>query len=387
MTPHSAIKTVALGDLVNEYGGLIQTGPFGSQLHQRDYTEQGVPVVMPKDIRDGRIDERTVARVSEEKARELSRHYLKPRSIVFPRRGDIGKCAYIDGYKENFLCGTGCLKIELPTKILEPHFVYYYLSLPRVVKWLERNAVGTTMLNLSTRIMGRIHLPLLSLNHQRRVASILSAYDDLIENNRRRMRLLERAARLLYQEWFMRFRFPGHERECVTNGVPNGWERRRLGEVAPFRYGRSLKNEHRIPGDYPVYGSSGVIGRHREPLIAGPAIVVGRKGNVGSVFWSQRHFYPIDTVYYIESDDSSLFLYHALRHTTFINSDAAVPGLNRNFAHSRMILFPTKALFELFEQYATKKYEQINLLTRSNDVLAQARDMLLPRLMSGRIPV
>ena len=123
----AAVKMVALGDLIDEYGGLIQTGPFGSQLHQRDYTEHGVPVVMPKDIRAGRIDESTVARVSEHKATELARHYLKPGSIVFPRRGEIGKCAHVDGYTERFLCGTGCMKIEPPAEILEPQFVYYYL--------------------------------------------------------------------------------------------------------------------------------------------------------------------------------------------------------------------------------------------------------------------
>lgn len=306
---------------------------------------------------------------------------IKGPGVVTGRYGTLGAVYFI---KNGFWPLNTSLYV-CDFKGNDPRFTAYFLgSVLSTAQRSEKAAVPG---------VNRNHLHMLPIqvtrdvDQQRKIASFLSAYDDLIENNCRRMRLLERAARLLYQEWFVRYHFPGHERVCVTNGVPDGWERKRLGEVAPFRYGRSLKNEHRIPGDYPVYGSSGVIGSHREPLIAGPAIVVGRKGNVGSVFWSQRHFYPIDTVYYIESDDSSLFLYHALRHTAFINSDAAVPGLNRNFAHSRTILFPTKELFELFEQYATKKYEQINLLTRSNDVLAQARDMLLPRLMSGRIAV
>ena len=378
---------VALGDLIGEYGGLIQTGPFGSQLHQRDYTEHGVPVVMPKDIRAGRIDESTVARVSEHKARELQRHYLKPGSIVFPRRGEIGKLAYVDGYTERFLCGTGCVKIEPPTEILEPQFVYYFLSLPRVVEWLERNAVGTTMLNLNTKIIGRIQLPLLPLRHQRRVASILSAYDRKIDNNCRRIALLEKAVRLVYKEWFVNFRFPGHQRVSLVNGVPRGWERKRIGEIAPFRYGRSLKSDNRIPGEFPVYGSSGVVGTHQEPLVAGPAIIVGRKGNVGSVFWSQRDFYPIDTVYYLDPNASSLFLYHALCHTSFINTDVAVPGLNRKLAHSKTILIPDSDLIDIFERYATANYQQIDHLTKCNDALAKARNMLLPRLMNGRIPV
>ena len=264
-------------------------------------------------------------------------------------------------------------------------FLYY------VMRWKHRYftqvAIGSTVKSLRKGMFERFCFDCPLLPTQRYISSMLSAYDDLIENNRLRIQLLERASRLLYKEWFIDLRFPGHEQVRVINGVPKGWTRKRLGEIAPFRYGRSLKHESRIPGDFPVYGSSGVVGTHRQPLVAGPAIVVGRKGNVGSVFWSQRDFFPIDTVYYVEPGDSSLFLYHAVRCTPFINTDAAVPGLNRNFAHSRMILFPTKKLFELFEQYVTPKYEQISLLTRSNDVLAKARDLLLPRLMSGRIAV
>ncbi len=91
---------------------------------------------------------------------------------------------------------------------------------------------------------------------QDRIASILSAYDDLIENNRRRIQLLEQAARLLYKEWFVRLRFPGHEHVTITDGVPEGWEKKTIGELAPFKYGKALKKDDRVPGPYPVYGSS-----------------------------------------------------------------------------------------------------------------------------------
>ena len=118
-------ETTTLGELIEAHGGLIQTGPFGSQLHQSDYSEEGVPVVMPKDIRGGRVDEDGIARVPETKAQELSRHSLKPGSIVFPRRGEISKCAYIDEAQAGFLCGTGCVKIEPPEKaIMLSCFVY-----------------------------------------------------------------------------------------------------------------------------------------------------------------------------------------------------------------------------------------------------------------------
>ena len=219
------------------------------------------------------------------------------------------------------------------------------------------------------------------------IASILSTYDRAIENNRRRIALLEKAVRLVYQEWFINLRFPGHQRATFFNGFPRGWERKRIGEIAPFRYGRSLKIDSRIPGEFPVYGSSGVIGTHKESLVPGPGIIVGRKGNVGSVFWSQRDFYPIDTVYYVDPSDSSLFLYHALRNTQFINTDVAVPGLNRKLAHSKTILIPDRVMIDIFEQYATANYQQVDHLTKCNDALAKARDLLLPLLMNGRISV
>ncbi len=137
--------------------------------------------------------------------------------------------------------------------------------------------------------------------------------------NRRRMALLEQAARLLYREWFVHLHFPGHEHVRVVDGVPEGWERKRLGEVAPLKYGKALKEENRIAGTVPVFGSSGIVGTHDKALVQGPGIVVGRKGNAGSVFWSATDFFPIDTVFYIDFDRASLYLYYALLHKTFVS--------------------------------------------------------------------
>jgi len=381
------MRTQTLASLIERHGGVIQTGPFGSQLHQRDYVEEGVPVVMPKDIVKGVIDESGVARISEEKAALLSRHVLKAGNIVFPRRGEIRKCALITESQEGFLCGTGCIKIELPTRIYSPRFLYYYLGLRPVVEWLERNAVGTTMLNLSTAILSGLNIPDIALEVQNRISDVLWAYDVLIQNNRRRIQLLEQAARLLYKEWFVRLRFPGHERVKIIDGVPEGWERWRLGDMATLNYGKALKEDDRIPGEYPVYGSSGIVGTHEKPLVAGPGSVVGRKGNVGTVYWSETDFYPIDTVYFIGAKQSTLFLYYALAYTQFLSTDVAVPGLNRDFAHSRKLLVPPRKLGSIFEETVVPIHKQIQNLTRFNSVLARSRDLLLPRLMNGAIAV
>ena len=162
----------------------------------------------------------------------------------------------------------------------------------------------------------------------------------MIENNQRRIKLLEEAARRLYREWFVALRFPGHERVKVVDGVPQGWGRVTLEDLATLNYGKALKESERTPGQVPVYGSSGIVGSHMSALVNGRAIIVGRKGNVGSVFLSHVPFFPIDTVYYVTPEQTSCYLFGLLRSMHFISSDSAVPGLNRGYAYSLLALRP-----------------------------------------------
>ena len=123
-------------------------------------------------------------------------------------------------------------------------------------------------------------------------------------------------------------------------------------------------------------------------LVKGPGVIVGRKGNVGTVFWSHADFFPIDTVYYVESELSLYFLYFNLKYTQhFDNSDAAVPGLNRNSALSNKINIPTLDAVELFESSCKPIFKLIDTLQKQNTKLREARDILLPKLMNGQIEV
>ena len=377
-------QTADLGTLCDRAGGTIQTGPFGSQLHQSDYLDEGIPVVMPKDIRDGTVSEEGIARISESKANQLNRHFLQYGDIVFPRRGEISKRAFITE-DDKYLCGTGCLKLHIPAKELVPKFLYYYLDQDRVVRWIEGRAIGTTMLNLNTSIMRALPVSYPSVQQQEAIAGTLSAYDELIANNRRRVELLKQAARELYKEWFVRLRFPGHEHVPVVDDVPDGWARLPIRQLLTLNYGKALKADDRVPGPCPVYGSSGIVGWHDKPLAPGPTIIVGRKGNVGSVYWEQDPFYAIDTVYWVSADESSLFAYFALLHTSFMSTDVAVPGLNRDFAYSREVLVPSGPLRSRFEDEVSPLYAQIRTLTKFNSALAEVRDLLLPKLMNGEL--
>ena len=183
----------------------------------------------------------------------------------------------------------------------------------------------------------------------------------------------------------VRLLFPGHEHVKINDGVPDGWERKPLGEVAPLAMGRrsSKTPESRERFQY----MHGVVGTHTNALVEGPGIIVGRKGNVGSVYWCEEAFHPIDTVYFIGSEKSTLHLYYALLHTAFMSTDVAVPGLNRDFAHSHNLLIPESKVAQLFEEIVSSVHKQIHGLQKHNQALARARDLLLPRLMNGELSV
>jgi len=401
-----------LSNLIEEYGGIIQTGPFGSQLHQADYTDEGVPVVMPKDIVSGRVNESTVARIPEEKAMQLSRHLLKAGDIVFPRRGTISKCALIDESQEGFFCGTGCLKIEIPHEVYSARFLYYYLGLRQTVEWLEKNAVGTTMLNLSAKIVGNLQVPMVDLSTQNHIADILSTYDDLIENNRRRIQLLEQAARLLYKEWFVHFRFPGYEHVKIKDGVPEGWERKTAFDVMEVLSGGTPKTK--IPeywdGGIPFFTPKDAVDyayvfetektiteegsrNCNSRLYPKDSVFITARGTVGKINLAQTAMAMNQSCYALVARPplNQHYLYFALVDAVDQFRSRAVgavfDGIIRDTFKLIPFVVPDEKLIAMFTEYVSQILSQIDNLSTQIRKLAQARDLLLPRLMDGEIAV
>lgn len=167
-----------------EPGG-VQTGPFGSQLHAHEYSETGVPVVMPQDLGENVISIESIARVPEEIADRLERHRLTTGDIVYSRRGDITKRAWVLPNQVGWLCGTGCLRVRLNPMLADSRFVSYALGLPETRTWLTNHAVGATMPNLNTAILSEVPVDVPDLATQTAIADILGALDDKIAANQR----------------------------------------------------------------------------------------------------------------------------------------------------------------------------------------------------------
>jgi len=269
-------------------------------------------------------------------------------------------------------------------------FVKYYLD--TIIQEIRAITRGATHDNLSVDKLLTFDIPTPSVCTQRKIASILSAYDDLIENNTRRIAILEEMAQAIYREWFVSFLFPGYEKVKLVDSplgmIPEGWKVKKLGDEIELSYGKALKAANREGGDVAVYGSGGIVGYHDEFLSEGPGIVVGRKGNVGSVFWSDIPFYPIDTAFYVKTELPLQYVYfNLLLSQQFLNSDAAVPGLNRNQAYSNPLIVPASALLESFRQHIEPVFALTRSLRTRNENLRTSRDLLLPKLISGKLDV
>ncbi|HIF6059559.1 TPA: restriction endonuclease subunit S [Vibrio parahaemolyticus] len=358
-------------------------------LHKTAPTQStGFPLIRTPNVGRGRLLLDGVYRVSQENYDIWTQRAIpEPEDLILAREAPAGNVAIVP-HGENVVLGQRTVHLRPNKEIIDPKFLCYFLLAPVQQANLLAGETGATAKHVNMKDIRRLPLPgLPALVVQRKLGNIIATYDDLIENNRRRIQLLEESARLLYQEWFVHLRFPGHEQAKIIDGVPEGWEKKTLKQIATLNYGKALKADVRIPGPYPVYGSSGEVGSHEKALVDGPGIVIGRKGNVGSVFWVNTDFFPIDTVYFITQEQSSLFLYHALKNVQFINTDVAVPGLNRDMAYSREILVPDEINYGNFIREVQPIQHQINKLKDYSDKLAQARDLLLPKLMSGELAV
>ena len=174
-------KLTSLGDISSK----IQTGPFGSQLHAHEYTDEGIPVLMPKDLVNNRADINSAAKIPESRADDLAKHKLKKGDILFSRRGDVARFGLITEESEGSLCGTGCLKASI-SKEHSALFLSYFLQKDAVRKWLEQNAVGQTMLNLNTTILSELPIMVASSKQeQQKIAKILTTWDKAISTTER----------------------------------------------------------------------------------------------------------------------------------------------------------------------------------------------------------
>ncbi len=403
---------MTLGEICAEGGGFIRTGPFGSQLHQSDYVDDpaGIPVLMPKDMAGGRIDLTSIARIDVENASRLSQHLLAAGDVALSRRGDVGRSACIASEDLPVLCGTGSMRVHPGTpSAVRPDYLRYFFRSRLAIDYLEGQAVGATMPNLNAGIVTGMPVPVLPLVLQEVAASALSTLDDLIEVNQRRIELLEQMAKALYREWFVLFRYPGHEDAILVNSplgpLPEGWLVKPLIALASLTMGQSPRSEHYNTASIGMPFHQGVTdyGRHF-PRNRKYCSVDGHRALDGDVLISVRA--PVGRLNVAANDlvigrglaaarsrtERQALLFRALADMAFAEEDSMGGGTiykaigKKELEQVRMVSAPPTLEAEA-EAILADNMALIRALTFENRALASSRDLLLPKLVAGQIDI
>lgn len=284
-----------------------------------------------------------------------------------------------------------------------PKYVYYFLQTLDLASYNS----GSAQASLNRNLIYSIPVRKPERHIQDEIARIIGALDDRIALLRETNATLEAIAQALFKSWFVDFDpvhanagtqapslpaetqalFPSRLVESPQGLIPEGWEVGKIEDIIELAYGKALKAIDRIDGGVPVYGSGGITGSHNQALVKESSIIIGRKGTVGSLYWEDRPFFPIDTVFYVRTEMSLGFCFYLLQTLGLkdMNTDGAVPGLNRNNVYRLPIVIPSHAALSAFDETVSTIREKIFANNQQADSLIDLRDTLLPRIISGQL--
>ena len=328
--------------------------------------------------------------ITKEKDEALRKGKLKRGDIVYTTRGTVGNAGYYNSNVpyENVRINSGMVILRANGEIVDARFLYQILKSEYYRPYFKQYCTGSAQPQLPIKNFSQIYLNVPDIKTQHRIADILSAYDDLIENNQKQIKLLEEAAQRLYKEWFVDLRFPGHENTKIVDGVPEGWSRGLLKELISVNYGKDHKKAP-DDGNIPVYGSGGLMRKCNKSLFSGEAVLIPRKGSLNNIMYVDETFWTVDTMFYatMKQPHTAIFVYFFVKAFDMysINIGAAVPSMTTKILDAMDVVIPDKETLGKFDKLTKTYFNKIKTLQGKNERLKIARDLLLAKLMSGEM--
>ena len=367
-----------------------------------EFWDGAIPWVSIVDFSNSKKIYTTEKTITEAGLRQSNTKLLNKGDVIVSARGTVGKVA-VCGDKMAF--NQSCYALSTKdSHILNQDYLFYLLR--ERIKYLKQMAVGGVFNTIIKSTLERIPIDLPDINIQEKIASLLSAYDDLIDTNHRRIHLLEEVGRLLFREWFVYFRFPGHENMKIVKNIPEGWEKEKLNKLVSFKRGVEPGSDNYLEtyesGSSPFFRVSDLVTRNpsifvdeqyaKSALLKKSDIVISLDGSVGIVSMGLEGCYSTGIRKLIIKDKkiNRAYLYFLMKShyiqgainayakgTTIQHAGEAIKYLNP--------LLPPQNLMDLFDEIINPALNEILILLEQNQKLSQARDLLLPRLMSGAI--
>lgn len=349
--------------------------------------------------------------ISEDVHQSLKRSVLEEGDVLLTIAGaNIGKCGIVEEchLPANTNQAVGIMRAD--RQQITPRFLYYWFKQPKTFRYIQGLNAQAAQPNINLSMLRDIEVPVPPMSEQKRIAETLSAYDDLIENNHRRIQLLEQAARLLYKEWFVHLRFPGHEHVKINNGVPDGWGKKTAFDVMDVLSGGTPKTT--VPaywdGDIPFFTPKDAVNyayvsatektitedglkNCNSKLYPKNTVFITARGTVGKINLAQTDMAMNQSCYALmaKSPPNQKFLYFSLVEGVEQFRSRAVgavfDAIIRDTFKLIPFVVPDEKLVVMFTGHVTPILNQIDVLSTETSKLSEARDLLLPRLMSGEI--
>lgn len=368
--------------------GNVTDSCLGKMLDQNKNKGDYQPYLANVNVRWGEFDLEDLPLMKFEES-EQERYELKYGDLVICEGGEPGRCAIWKEQIPNMKIQKALHRVRVHD-CLDYRYLFYWFLLAGKTGELDQYFTGATIKHMPGQKLKEVVIDKPPLEIQHRIADILSAYDDLIENNQKQIKLLEEAAQRLYKEWFVNLRFPGYENTKIVDGVPEGWRRGLLKELISVNYGKDHKKAP-DDGNIPVYGSGGLMRKCNKSLFSGEAVLIPRKGSLNNIMYVDETFWTVDTMFYatMKQPHTAVFVYFFVKAFDMysMNIGAAVPSMTAKILDAMDVVIPDKETLEKFDKCAKTYFNKIKTLQGQNERLKTARNLLLPKLMSGEVEV
>lgn len=398
-------------------------GPFGSSISSKYFMEEGVPVIRGSNLTAGgkRFVSDLFVYVSEERAKKYAAQHVIKDDLVFTCWGSVGHVGIIpkDGPFEEYIISNKQLKLRVNKEIVSPLYTYLYFASSLGVDYVKSYAKGAAVPGISLGILKGLEVAVPPLPTQDRIVSLVSAYDDLIENNTRRIEILEEMARRLYEEWFVHFRFPGHEgvsfKKSELGRIPEGWEVKSVAETFQILGGGTPSkkvSEYWEGGEINWFSPTDLtksssafmeessskitelgLKKSSAKLFPENSVMMTSRATIGVVaINTQTASTNQGFITCLPNDEFSLYLmYHWLKDNveTFISlgTGATFKEISKGTFKEIQIAVPPLDVSRAYQEAVGPMMQQVLLLQRKNANLRAQRDLLLPKLVSGEIDV
>ena len=384
--------------------GELITTKKGFAFQSKKYVEYGVPIVRVTDFTLDSISDNDLKYYPISEKQNYLDFELHEKDVIIQTVGSwqnnpasvVGKVVHVPYFLEGALLNQNAVKL-IPNDFIINDFLYYRLKTDEFkghVIGEARGAANQASITLDTIKSFTFFLP--PLETQQRIASILSAYDDLIENNQKQIKLLEEAAQRLYKEWFVDLRFPGHENTKIVDGVPEGWRKKQICNIADIKAGGDkpeiVRKDKSEKAPIPIYANGiekdGLYGYTTKPVIEKESVTISARGTVGFVFLRRTPYVPIVRLLSVIPDSiPAIYLYYCLKNVTFERNGTSQQQITVPMVKNKNLLIADISVIDKFTSKVTEFHDKIDILKTQIELLTEARDRLLPKLMSGEIEV